>query len=127
VHPQNITWFARNRADLRRPDIRDVFILSPGTLGSDDCLHTIAAMASVNWPWSPAEVLCISSESNELQLTPAFERYVSDIDNWSLDLAVLNRFPTVADKAWIKSASDVVSESDQLGQRIAVPNASFVL
>lgn len=64
-----------SKADLRRPDIRDTFITSPEILRNDDCTHTLTAMMSVNWPWSPVEVVYLNQKTNELQISYAFELY----------------------------------------------------
>lgn len=84
-------------------------------------------MASVNWPWSPTEVVYPNTETNDLQISPAFERYVEDINNWSLTPAALNRFQTLLDKAWLKPSYDVLNGSDQLEEATTASSSSFVL
>lgn len=68
-------------------------------------------MAFVNWPWSPAEVVCLNQENNDLQISHVFELYIEDINNWSLNPAVLDMFPTLVDKAWIKPSHDATTAS----------------
>lgn len=116
-----------HKTDLCRPEIRDAFILSPEMLGNDDCLNTLATMVSVNWPWSSSEVLCVSQDTTQMQMTASFEQYVSHINNWSLSPAVLHRFPALIDKAWIKPASDAVNMSDHVAQTTSASSCKFVL
>lgn len=104
-----------------------MFILSPEMLGNDDCFHTLATMVSVNWPWSSSEVLCVSQDTTEMQMTASFEQYVLDINNWSLSPAVLHRFPALIDKAWIKPASDTVNVSDHFVQTMSASSSEVVL
>lgn len=45
------------------------------------------------------------SLTNELRLSAKFERYVEDINNWSLGPSVISLFPVLHDKAWIKEVN----------------------
>ncbi|TKA61485.1 hypothetical protein B0A49_07684 [Cryomyces minteri] len=84
------------------PDIRDVLITTPEALAAGEHLALFQRTTSVNWPWSAAEAIYINPATNQVGLASAFERYVGDINNWSLAPAVIARFPAIADKVWIK-------------------------
>lgn len=101
-------------ANGRRPEVRDVFITNPDILTAGDPLKALSACTSVNWQWSTAEAICSPYPgAKDLRISPQFERYVEDINNWSLSPECLASFPQLADKAWIRRDD---GEDEEIGR-----------
>lgn len=101
-------------ANGRRPEVRDVFITNPEIIAAGDPLKVLSACTSVNWPWSTAEAICAPHPgTKDVRISPQFERYIEDINNWSLSPDCLAIFPDLADKAWIRG---VDGEDEEIGR-----------
>ncbi|EON61493.1 hypothetical protein W97_00708 [Coniosporium apollinis CBS 100218] len=96
------------------PEVRDVFITNPEIITAGDPLKVLSACTSVNWPWSTAEAIYAPHlGTKDVCISPQFERYIEDINNWSLSPDCLAIFPDLADKAWIRG---VDGEDEEIGR-----------
>lgn len=102
-------FFINDRLEHRsskhhRPDLRDAFIVHPEHLGAfEKFTPSFASFISANWPYSPANLVDVNSATDDLRLSSQFEQYIVDVNNWSLDSALVNMFPFLADKVRITS------------------------
>ena len=76
-----------------------------------DRLWSLTTHTSVDWPHSVAEMTVLDPMTNEMLLSPSFERYIEDINNWSLDPSVLAHFPILHGRAWFREPNGVHSWS----------------
>ena len=63
--------------------------------GTDEFLYIYMSSVNVNWPYRDIDILHF--EGNEATLTPAFERHMRNLSNWSLDDAFQRWYPELRD------------------------------
>jgi hypothetical protein len=57
-------------------------------------------------------MLCIDPNTDLIALSKEFENWAIDINNWSLDPAVEEQYPTIATMAWVKINGDMDFQED---------------
>ncbi|KAF2809028.1 uncharacterized protein BDZ99DRAFT_521496 [Mytilinidion resinicola] len=82
------------------PEIRDSFIRYADQLHGMEGLQTFVSNLSVNWTMQGLDVMVAIPNTNVLALSQVFEAYIRNLDNWSLDPAVLLVYPDLAGMAW---------------------------
>ncbi|KAF2671439.1 hypothetical protein BT63DRAFT_423637 [Microthyrium microscopicum] len=94
------------------PEIRDHFIRWPSSIGHGDVQSFFASHTHINWPSTHGDMLCIDPTTESLALSDEFESWAKDINNWSLDSAVEEHYPTIATMAWVKINGQVDFQED---------------
>jgi len=64
-----------------------------------EVLQVFVPNLSINWNLHLADVAVAIPTTNMLALTPSFEAYIRNVDNWWLDPAVLLVYPGLAGMA----------------------------
>ncbi|KAK4551250.1 hypothetical protein LTR86_011271 [Recurvomyces mirabilis] len=82
------------------PDIRDALILDPTyhhTLARTSL--GIAPFLSVNWQYSPGDIIEFDMSDGTWKLSALFERHIEDAGNWSVEHEAVDRMPILESKA----------------------------
>ncbi|KAK0261278.1 hypothetical protein LTS00_018146 [Friedmanniomyces endolithicus] len=79
------------------PEVRDVLIRQGGNVVQlCDISVGFAALVTLDWPYSPADLIDHDPWTNVVTLNPLFERHVLTLENWSLQLQAIRQYPILA-------------------------------
>jgi hypothetical protein len=71
-------------------------------------VHEVISGISVEiclaWPFSPADLIEIDSDTDTTKTTALLERKALDLENWSADPSVVSRYPFLAGCVQVKAA-----------------------
>lgn len=68
-----------------------------------------SSFISANWPYPPAHLIDVEPATDAIKLSSQFEQYVVDLDNWSLDSALVTMFPSLGDK--VRVTTDEIGDA----------------
>ncbi|KAF2096146.1 hypothetical protein NA57DRAFT_59203 [Rhizodiscina lignyota] len=96
------------------PEVRDYFITVPYVMDGKEILQLLMRHTHINWAHNMDSMVTFDPIKDTLLLSAKFEIWATDINNWSLDQAILSELPALANKAWIKA---IVQGEDEAIQR----------
>jgi hypothetical protein len=65
-------------------------------------LPLLGRLSRLNWNRDFEGMTMIDPTTETLGLSPQFEAWAKDLNNWWLDIEILIEFPALAGRAWIK-------------------------
>ncbi|KAK0247115.1 hypothetical protein LTS09_017736 [Friedmanniomyces endolithicus] len=79
------------------PEVRDVLIRQGGNVVQlCDISVGFAALVTLDWSYSPADLIDHDPWTNVVTLNPLFERHVLTLENGSLQLQAIRQYPILA-------------------------------
>ncbi|KAF2808511.1 uncharacterized protein BDZ99DRAFT_522054 [Mytilinidion resinicola] len=103
------------------PEIRDFFIRYADQSHGMEVLETFVSSLSVNWNLLLSDVAVLIPNTNMFALSQSFEVYIRNLDNWSLDPAVLHVYPDLAGMAWFTPSANSSSGLDKMDGQYMFP------
>jgi len=89
------------------PRMRDKMVRIYPSIPFDEFFIPYTTTVSLNWPYDSRDILVLAAAgSDELAISPAFERHLRDLSNWSLGPAFAQAHPQLADTTRIKPEID---------------------
>ncbi|KAI9823732.1 MAG: hypothetical protein M1832_002289 [Thelocarpon impressellum] len=84
------------------PLARDVLVRDYVNYPLEDFFIPYTMTLSLNWPYDPRDTMIMPTDpAGEILISPAFERHLRDLNNWSLGPAFAKAFPELAEKVRI--------------------------
>ena len=84
------------------PRMRDKMVYLYPSIALENFFIPYTTTLSLNWPYDPSDTLQSVPNSEELLISPVFERHLRDLSNWTLGPAFAKTFPALADTTKIK-------------------------
>ncbi|TVY84330.1 hypothetical protein LSUE1_G000983 [Lachnellula suecica] len=75
--------------------LREIVVKEQERYATDEFCHIYGLSLNLNWPYRKVDIL--NFEGDEVTMTPAFEAYIMDFSNWSLDEPFQMRYPELRD------------------------------
>lgn len=70
-------------------------------------VSAFAALITLDWPFGEDGVFCRDGRTGTLQISPLFEVYLVDVNNWILDMAYVDQLPSLAETAKFRRLENI--------------------